>query len=126
MYPENFFRNGGLFLTILILGILLVIPMSCDQENGPSDEIIRMARESANAIIDSVRASQELVESEPELVNENYNEDLEQYELEFHIETGFGSALTNSPKAYIIKDKNRWKFRMIYGGTHEFYLDKSK
>ncbi len=39
-----------------------------------------------------------------------------------YVEAEFGPALTDSPEAYIVKEDNRWKFRMVDGGTRETNL----
>jgi hypothetical protein len=46
--------------------------------------------------------------------------------MKYYVESEFGSALTDSPEAYIKKEDNGWKFRMVYGGTHETYLKTGK
>jgi hypothetical protein len=113
-------------LTYPLLSGLLIFPLllvnGCGREEGPSGAIIETAKQRTIAIIDSVAQNREMVMSQPELMEEYYNDNLHRYVLKYHLKTEFGSAFTDSPVAYIIKEGNRWKYRFQFGGLHESYF----
>lgn len=109
----------------LFTGLIIFLLHSAygySREKGPSDVIIEVSKTHNISIIHSGAESREMVMSQPELVEEFYNNNLQQYVLKCHLKTEFRSAFTDSPVAYIVKKGNSWKYRFQFGGLHESYL----
>ena len=120
IFDKSFMVTRSVLFTPIILIFLIVM---C-AENGPPQGVIEKAKKRTVAIIDSVRLSRDLVESTPELLQESFDPHLQRYALEYYVETGYGSALTDSPTAYIRKEGERWKYQFQFGGLFESYLEK--
>jgi hypothetical protein len=112
--------QGTLFTSFMLF---LIVAIGCS-DNGPPQEILESARERTVAIIDSVRTSRDMVKSEPELLKESYDPRLQRYSLAYYVETEYGSALTDSPTAYLYKEGNNWKYQFQFGGMFEFIYEK--
>jgi hypothetical protein len=109
----------------LLSGLLIFLLFSvygCAWEKGPSGAIIEAARQRTITTINSVAQNREMIMSQSELLEDHYNNDLQQYVLKSHLKSEYGLAFADSPVAYIFKEGNRWKYRFQFGGLHESYF----
>jgi hypothetical protein len=114
--------NNILFVAGVII-FAAVFFLNCSKA-GPPDSIIEKAKQRTVAIIDSVRSDTGMPESKPELVNEYYDKKENRYVLEYSVKDTFGSPLTGSPTAYIVKKQDGWYYDFIFGHSYKFKLSQ--
>jgi len=105
-----------LFL-IVVLGMI-----SCASQQQPPDKIITLAKQRTVAIIDSIKINVGTVEGSPQLVKEYYDKDNHRYVLEYHVDTVFGAALSDTPTVYIVKENNQWHYQFQYDQYYDTIL----
>jgi hypothetical protein len=116
--------NTVYFVCLALLLTIAGTALFCTtKQQGPPESIIEKAKQMTESIIDSVRITHDLVETEPELLEEEYNQKLNRYALKYYVETEFGSPLTDSPEVYLIKEGEKWKYSFQFGGLHETYFE---
>ncbi|NIS37833.1 hypothetical protein GWN26_02340 [Candidatus Saccharibacteria bacterium] len=117
-------------LTTFVLAFLSIFFLNlwgCGNGADPPDEIIEEAKRHTVDIIENVQQERMKVEEGPlELVDEYYNQKNQRYVLTYRIEIRFGSALTKTPTAYIMKDGQGWRYKLSFDQEYEFSLPKNQ
>ncbi len=120
-------KNSSALNLFYIFGLLICssfILGSCGESAGPPEKVIKQAKEFSYSVMDSVKQVEETVKASPELVDEFYEPDKKRYVLEYHLETSFGSPVTDSPKVFIVKQGQEWFYKFEFDKVYNFPISK--